>query len=304
MTPLEVMASKQLGLVTTEQLGGLGLSTRKIAYRVEQGSMIRVRRGVYRLAGARPTWEQCLLAALLAAPTGSVASHLAAARIWRMRGINGEMFELTCTRDARLEGVVSHRAHDLARDDITRRGMVPVTAAARTLVDLSGVVPGGILGRALDEALRADQTTLVAVERCALRLLPAHGRRSLRSIRELITDRREGPELGDSPLESKILGWIRADGLPDPVTQYRLYLRGKQRRVDAAYPELRIAMEFNGWGEHGKRSAVGPDLTRRNAIEIDGWLLLEFADDHRRDEVITTVRAAREAQAMRFAAPA
>ena len=304
MTPLEVLANKQLGLVTTGQLGGIGLSTRKIAYRVERGSLVRVRRGVYRLAGARPTWDQCLLAAILAAPDGTVASHLAAARIWRMRGIDGDALELTGTRQTELEGVVLHRVRHIAGGDTTQRGLIPVTTAARTLIDLSAVVPSAVLGRALDEALRAGQTTLAAVESCAQRLVTARGHRSLGLVREFVADRRDGPALGDSPLETKIFAWIREAGLPDPETQYRVRLGGRWRRFDAAYPDLRIAMEFHGWQEHGKRSAFEPDLTRRNLIEVDGWLLLEFAHRHRRIEVIDTVRAARSAQAMRLSLPA
>lgn len=304
MAALEALAARQLGLLTLEQLLGSGLSARMIGTRVERGELIAVRRRVYRLAGARPTWEQCLLAAILAAPVGAVASHLAAARVWRMRGIDADLLEVSYLRRLQLDGVWTHRTRTLIPADVTQRGAIPVTTAARTLVDLSSVVPATILGRALDESVRADQTTLVAVDRCARRLRTAHRTRDLSVIRELIAERGDGPELGDSPLETKILAWIREAGLPDPETQYRVRLGGKQRRLDAAYPDLRIAMEFNGWSEHGKRSALEPDLTRRNDIEVDGWLLLEFAHRHTRSEVVGTVRAARAAQATRLRRPA
>ena len=300
MAAIETPAARQLGLLTRDQLLGAGLTDRMIGTRVERGELVRVRSAVYRLAGASPTWEQCLLAAILAAPAGTVASHLAAARVWHLRGIDSDCLELTSPRRVQLRGVVTHKARSLIGPDVTQRRSIPVTTAARTLVDLSGIVPGAILGRALDEALRVDQTTLVAVERCAQRLASAHGRRSLRAIRVLLDDRRDGPELGDSPLETKILAWIREAGLPDPVTQYRLRLGGIPLRLDAAYPDLRIAIEFQGWHEHGKRSAFEPDLTRRNMIGVDGWLLLEFAHRHTRAEVVETVRAARSTQATRL----
>jgi hypothetical protein len=46
-----------------------------VKYAVGTGTLIGVRRGVYRLAGTPPTWEQAVLAAVLAAGFGAVASH-------------------------------------------------------------------------------------------------------------------------------------------------------------------------------------------------------------------------------------
>jgi hypothetical protein len=297
VTPrIDLLARTRLGLVTVGELHELGLSRSQIDHRLSTGALICVRRGVYRLPGVAPSWEQCLLAAILASPEGAAASHRSAARIWQLRGIDADGLELTAPTRTRLDGLVIHRA-PLPTLDVTRKRTIPVTTLARTLCDLDGTVPTAALGRALDEALRSNETTVTAVERCAARLLQVGGPRKLASIHELIAERSVGAGLGDSGLETKILGWMREAGLPEPAIQYRVKLEGRSYRFDAAYPELGIAIEFHGWHEHGKRSAFEPDLTRRNHIELAGWLLLEFADKHTSQDVIATVEAARARQA-------
>ena len=298
---LDRRARRQLGLLSSADLAEAGLTPRQIDHRHTAGLLIRVRRGVYRLPGVTPSWEQVLRAAIMAGPAGSVASHLAAARLHRLRGVDSEQLEITVTGHCRLAGVQVHQTVHLHGSDVTRLRSIPVTTAARTLCDLSGVVPVSVLGRAVDECLRGD-LSLTALERCEARLRELGGPRQLTAIRELIESRRDGPELGDSPLEGRVLAWLREAGLPDPATQFR-FRRGRRpdERFDLAYPDLCIAIELTGWYEHGKREALEHDQSRRNGHEIAGWMVLEFADRHSRSEVIETVTRAREAQQQRLA---
>jgi hypothetical protein len=297
MPSLDRVASRQHGLVTRAQLHEAGLSARQVERAIARRALLPVRKGVHRLAGSRPTWEQCLHAAVLAAPEGAAASHFAAARLWGLRGLTTDCLELAAPGRVRLAGVFVHDRIRLPKRDVSKRQGIPVTTVARTLCDLASVVDPRVLGRALDEAVRSGQVTLAEVAACLARRGSAY---KVQPIRRLLADRAVGPALGESPLETKILRWLREGGLPDPKVQHRVRLAGRERRFDAAYPELHIAMEFHGWGEHGKRSAFEPDLTRRNEIEVAGWLLLEFADRHSKDEVIATVTAARAAQERRL----
>ncbi|MFN2525020.1 MAG: type IV toxin-antitoxin system AbiEi family antitoxin domain-containing protein, partial [Actinomycetota bacterium] len=57
------LASQQFGIVTREQALDAGLSAEAIQRRIAGGTFERLYRGVYRMAGAQPSWEQDLFAA-------------------------------------------------------------------------------------------------------------------------------------------------------------------------------------------------------------------------------------------------
>lgn len=62
----------------------------------------------------------------------------------------------------------------------------------------------------------------------------------------------------------------RAD-LPDPELEYRVFLR-RQWKIDRAWPDVKIAVEIEGWG-HGLSRYEG-DVAKYNALAADGWILL------------------------------
>src|SRR6266508_4017047 len=74
-------AARQYSLITRWQALACGLSARQINRRVACGRWIAVAPGVYRVPSAPVTWQQRALAACLAGPPGTVASHLTAAAI-------------------------------------------------------------------------------------------------------------------------------------------------------------------------------------------------------------------------------
>lgn len=79
-------ARRQLGLVTSHQLTQLGWSEYEVDNAVTRARLFRVRRGVYRAAGAAVTREeQSWLAAVLAASDDAVLSH-GSDRRWRCSG--------------------------------------------------------------------------------------------------------------------------------------------------------------------------------------------------------------------------
>ena len=85
----------------------------------------------------------------------------------------------------------------------------------------------------------------------------------------------------DSPKETAFrLALIRA-GLPEPELQVRLEVLGPVTRyADAAYPEYRIAIQYDGAGHFTPQQARA-DQRRDNEFVAAGWLVLRFnvADD-------------------------
>lgn len=135
----------------------------------------------------------------------------------------------------------------------------------------------------LDAALRSGtcdrhQLRLAAKAQC--------GRRGIVAVRELIALAR--PE-AESPMESEARLVMVDGGLPDPLLQYEILDRdGLLWRVDFAWPNQRLAVEYDGFNWHSSPDALRRDRHKRAALEEVGWRVLSIVSDdvRRRPEVM------------------
>lgn len=251
-----------------------------------------MRRGVYRVEGAPTSSVQTTLAAQLAAGGASVASHATAAWLWRVAGMEQpDMIDLLTRRPARvhLDGVRSHCTISLPTADVTRLDGVPVTTAARTVIDACGEVP--VIGRAVDDLLRRNVMTLRQLVRCA-DAVPVSGRRRIRPVRAVLSDRLPGYDPGGSHRELEVLRVIRRAGLPPPRQRYRVRLDGRTYELDYAYPDHLVGIEYDGWTYHRSRSSFDADRVRRNAFQRHRWSIFNLTSSSTEAEVIAIVTAA------------
>lgn len=269
-------AQVQYGLITLQQAEDCGVSAFALGRMVRAGRLERPHPGVYRIAGVPRTPDQALLAAVLAAR--GVASHRAAARLWGL-GDWGEV-ELTVERPRhpRLVGAIVHRSMDLDWKYVTRRRGVVVTNPMRTLVDLGAVdeVKDHHVADALERALLTRVTSIVAIER-VLDDVARRGRAGAGVIRRVLDERALGRARPDGLLEARMARVLREHGLPSPHFQFYVRHRGRfVARVDFAYPDLRLALEVDGFEVHGTPKALQHDLERQNRLVAAGWTVLRF----------------------------
>lgn len=101
--------------------------------------------------------------------------------------------------------------------------------------------------------------------------------------------------LAESPPETRLRLLLHRSGLPAPIAQFRVFDdEGFIARVDFAYPDLRIAIEYDGlW--HGERKAFLDDRRRLNRLVAAGWIVLHVtaADMRHPDRLAAQVRALR-----------
>jgi predicted transcriptional regulator of viral defense system len=187
------IASRQNSLITTAQMRQTGMTVRQIAFQERQGAIDRLRRGVYRIAGAPVTWAQTVHAAVLAAGRGAAASHQTAAALWQFRHADEDSGALHITSRSwvRLSGVVSHTASLMAGDTTTRL-QVPVTTAGRTLLDLTGRLSTRELGECLDDAIRRGLANLERFRQLVSTVSTRGGRRNLKQVHRLLAERLPG----------------------------------------------------------------------------------------------------------------
>jgi hypothetical protein len=120
------------------------------------------------------------------------------------------------------------------------------------------------------------------------RLAGTRGRRQVAGVAAMVEPRTESP--GETGLRMRI---VRA-GLPRPTAQVEVFDDEGVflARVDFAYEELKLAVEYDG---EGHRDRWAEDLARGNRLRAVGWELLSFtARDlaSGRDTIPRQVRAA------------
>jgi very-short-patch-repair endonuclease len=268
MKRVAARARVQHGLFDRTQALSFGISDDMLSDWTSVGRLERLHGGVFRVAGAPATWEQDVMAAVLA--SGGVASHRTAARLWGI--LETDTVEVTVGRNHRCvaTGVVTHRSRDLVPPHVTRRRGIRVTNPMRTLVDL-GAVDRWAVDDALERAVIARVCSVLAVER-VLDDVARRGRRGAGVLRRVLDDRALGRARPDGLLEARFARLPREHGLPSANFQHRL----GSHRVDFAYPDLMVAIEVDGFEVHATPTALQADLQRQNALVAAGWAVLRF----------------------------
>ncbi|MDW8318101.1 MAG: type IV toxin-antitoxin system AbiEi family antitoxin domain-containing protein [Anaerolineae bacterium] len=169
--PLYEIAEQQGGYFSAQQARRQGISKSLLAHHVKQGRLLRLRRGVYRLAHFPEMPHADLYIAWLAAGDKAVLSHESALLLYGLTDLLPDEIHLTVPRTAsrRLPGVRFHTAR-LRPEEINRRYGLPLTTLPRTITDLirSGVAEEWVQ-QAIQQALARGLTTRQALEEEARR---------------------------------------------------------------------------------------------------------------------------------------
>lgn len=249
-------------MVTRRQLLAEGLTERQIDNRLATGVLIRIHRGVYRLAGSEDRYEQRVMAACLA--SGGVASHRCAARLFGLRGCRTELVEITVDgpRPPALKGVTVHRSRHLQRTTI---GVIPVTVPGRIVVDLAAVAPRLVGGALADLLVRV--TTLQSVTVAVMAAGPAPG---IKLARRELEGYLAGKLPTESALEDAFLNLLRRHGITEPERQFEPPW-DPGRRVDFARPQDRLLIELDGRVWHSSAADRERDRRKDELAMAQGW---------------------------------
>ncbi|MCA1831704.1 MAG: DUF559 domain-containing protein [Actinobacteria bacterium] len=195
---------------------------------------------------------------------------------------------------------VSHQVAFVPEFDVTVVQAIPVTTPTRTIIDVASVLDPDPLEIALDDMIRRRLTSVARIQ-WRLATLGRSGRRGTIALRELLADRpAKGPQ---SPLETQVRQLIRKSPLPMPVSQHPVFDAARLVAVvDFAYPDLRIAIEADGYEWHSGKGQWRHDLERRNRLVALGWRVIHLtaADAERTpDRAIATVERVFREQARR-----
>ncbi len=232
-------AAAQHGNLTRRQLLEAGLSRRAIDYRVRTGRLLRRHQGVYALGHHPPSPLSTAMAAVLACGPVAVLSHLSAAALWQLGPRWRTPIEVTARGNHHHAGIRVHRSPAVER---TVHYGIPVTAPARTLLDLADLLDDAALARAVNQARLARQVTLEGL-RALLDQSPGRGTSRLRALIAHDT----GPTR--SHFEDAFLRFARRHQLPTPEVNQTI----AGHEVDLFWCPQRLVVELDSREHHRHR---------------------------------------------------
>ncbi len=261
---------------TTADAAGLGLRQTEMRKLLQLGELRRPFRGVYCRGDLPDTLELRAQCAALILPAHVVLIDRTAA--W-LHGVDclqyAETRFLPRLEVASTEGLTGARKgvysgqRALCRDEVMHLHQVPVTTPVRTAVDLACLRGGPQALAAVEAIMRACDLTTVDLRRQVVR---HRGRRGVVQARALVE---VASPMSESPGESFTKWCILDAGLPAPEQQWIVVdLEGwGVVQLDFAYPELKIAVEYDGKEFHGAKQRRH-DRKRRRALRAAGWKVI------------------------------
>lgn len=263
----ETMAA-QHGAATVDQFKAAGVPVSTVSQWVKDGLLVRLQPGIVGLAGDPPTLQRTCWAALKACPTAAL-SHRTAAYLWGLYDDEPPV-EIVVKRNhsPALRDVIVHRT----RDDFERhkRNGFLVTSPMRAVLDLGAVEPEAVR-LAVEKGRVANLFTIAALE-WQLAEVARTGRRGTGALRAVLDEWALAEKRPDGVLEPRFARLAASHGLPRAVFQHRV----GEYRIDFAYPELKIAIEVDGYAFHSGLEAHQRDRDRQNYLVSHGWTILRF----------------------------
>jgi hypothetical protein len=294
---LAAIAARQYGLFTHQQAMSVGMTNDMIRSRVDLGLWQRVERGLYFIHGTPPSWRRDLLAAVLAAGELAVASHAAAAALWRLPGFGEGPIHVStpygCDHKFTLGRL--HASCLLPRTHVTTIDEIPVTVPARMLFDVAAVVSVKKLERAANNALAMHLVTVPTLRR-TLEVMAKRGRPGTRAFRALVDTLGSMGGHPESGLEADLIEIVLEAGFPMPELQVDMSDdQGFIARVDALWRPQRVVGEADSDRFHTAPLDVAADKRRDERLSALGYTVVrckEAAIRRRSPSIVTHLRAA------------
>ncbi|MHA7275517.1 type IV toxin-antitoxin system AbiEi family antitoxin domain-containing protein [Arthrobacter sp. Hz1] len=290
---------------TTEELADRNVNDRQVARLVQTGDLVRLRRGCY---GSGQLWEQQSPktralqriyahrhSLLRASQSGPVYSHTSAARVHGLHLWNvDDSIHVTQSFPTSPHGHgpdVRAYCSPLVPEAVSVKKGLRVTSLERTVVDCARILPYR------QSLIIADNALYQGGDRPLMRdiALQLTGHKGIANARKVLA---HASALAESPGETLTRHIIRRLRLPIPEEQVAVRTRYGAHRLDFAWRELLLALEFDGKIKYFAYAPTDEVLfqerRREKALMEDGWqfVRLEWSDLFRESELRARLTAA------------
>jgi hypothetical protein len=263
---LEALLDSQGGVATSGQILQI-LTRRGFETQLRTGDLERVWQGIY-CRGEADDWLRLRGLDLACGTAVPVCLSTAAA----LHGFDTEEpadLHVLSPPGSRLRSADGLMVHRRDGAPLVMVGERPATAPAWTAVEVARSLRRPRALATLDAALRSGTCSRSELWRAATEQA---GRRGIVAVRDLIplADGR-----AESPMESEARLAMIDGGLPTPELQYEIIDgNGDLRRVDFAWPDQRVAVEYDGLEWHSGPEAMRKDRRRQAALLDVEWIII------------------------------
>jgi very-short-patch-repair endonuclease len=271
--------------MTAERWRALGVSPDLLRSLVRSGDLVRMRRGVYATrraadwAEGNQTRAHVLRALAIRATVGraAVVNYQSAALLHGLSLLDSPPIDTVLltlptakpwNRPA-AAGVVFHRA-DLLPEHVTRLYNLPVTTAARTVVDLARTLPFMDAVVVADSALHAERAAKPELRQILDSCVSWPGVRQARRVVSF-ADERAG-----SALESAARVVFDESGLDPPELQVTIHLPAHAFLVDFFWRAHRVIVEADGLAKYAADKDLIAQFQRDRLLRDADYKVVHF----------------------------
>ncbi|GAB3802805.1 hypothetical protein [Micromonospora zhanjiangensis] len=239
-------------------------------------------RGIYADATLPVSHRHRCLAASdhLLPPEGAIAGSSAASLYGVGSLADTDPVEVVAPRAVRFGPVAGLRIHlaDVPPDEIRTHGGIRLTTPPRTCWDLAQWLDPVEAVVLLDQMVQRRLVTVPALRAYAENRAGRRGHRRMSRAVDLVDPAAESPQ------ETRLRVRLVLAGLPRPVAQFVVERAGAfVARVDLAWPELRVAVEYDGvW--HAAEEQLHRDRRRLNKLLGSDWIVLHVTAKRMRED--------------------
>jgi hypothetical protein len=222
------------------------------------------------------------MAAVLAAGPGAVLSHRTATALWGIWGSGAGDVHITVPRHTGSRRSIRRHFGALPVDEVTTHDGIPVTSAARSVLDL-----------AADKGEAAAESALREMEYLGIygpvslpALLKRYPRHAGAAMVGRCLERLEDDPGGRvrSPLEELFLPFLDAHGIPRPRLNHWLPVGEELFQVDCYWPYAHLVGELDGFRSHGTRRAMSKDRRRDRRLLALSYRVVRITEGQLRSE--------------------
>lgn len=260
-------------LATITALTAAGLSRQTIRRRVGRGTWLEPLPGVICRVTGTLSDDQLLLAALAYGGDRAALSHATAGSFWSLVKRPTQV-HITVSHGHHLRSTATVAVHQTTRSFAARciEGML-LTAPPRTVVDMCLDLDNidavrNVMGR----AIQRERVTVPELEH-ELARVPRRGS---------LLPRRAFEEIGHNThaaSEARFVRLVQQAGLPMPEMNACLTTRQGVKVIDALWRDLGKGVEIDGRAYHLDPNSWAADLSRQNAVQLAGVVLLRISAD-------------------------
>jgi hypothetical protein len=221
------------------------------------------------------------------ASTDAVIAGVAASAVHGAKWVNDDVPVELIARVRPQRGLIVRR-ETLYADEVTTVTGIPVTTAARTVIDLGRHLARDKAIARMDALMNACPVDLEDVALIAKRHAGARGLRRLRAALGL----------ADAGAESPRETWLRLlfidAGLPRPTTQFVVCDESGRyiRRIDMCWEQFKVGAEYDGEQHLTSRHQYVLDVRVNRVLQRLGWHVVHVIKEDSGADIVAQVRAA------------